>query len=88
MQSEEDDDHKEQPEVDQHEGGLGEVDGAGEGVQAVVVDDGEEGRGGQGGGGLQAAQQGEHTAYVSLRHRLRQQRPDNCRHLGQCCVLG
>ena len=71
VQSEEDDDHQEQHEVHQHEAGLGQVDGAGEGVQAVVVDDGEEGRGGQGGGGLEAAQEGVNTADVSLRHSLR-----------------
>lgn len=86
VQVEEDDDHKEQHEVHQHEAGLGEVDGAGEGVEAVVVDDGEEGRGCQGGGGLEAAQEGVHTADVSLRHSLREQRPNNCGHLMQFWV--
>ena len=41
MQSEEDDDHKEQDEVNQHEAGLGQVHGPGESVEAVVVDDSE-----------------------------------------------
>ena len=82
MQSEEGDDHKKQDEVHQHEAGLGQVHGPGEGVDAVVVDDGQEGRGCQGDCGLEAAEEGVHLAEVSLRHRLGEQGPDHCGHLG------
>ena len=82
VQSKEGDDHKEQHEVHQHEAGLCQVHGPREGVEAVVVDDGQQGRGCQRDRGLEAAEEGVNLAEISLGHRLGEQGPDHSGHLG------
>ena len=70
--------HQEQDEVHQHQSCPGQIDGPWEGLEGVVVDLSQEGRGGQRNGGLQAAQQGVDLPQLSLSHSFGQLRPDDC----------